>query len=146
MTVNLVENSLRFSNGKRLTGNIYLRWEDVSFPEEDWNDFVDVVLLWWWDALVGLKEGAGGCELRFMDGPFWVRMTKVTDVACEMEFVDGRKPANNMRTFEADADELRQSLKRSIQKLLRHAAKSGWETSELDSLRERLGEAADGVS
>jgi len=47
----------------------------VRFPATDWNDFVVVVLGWWIAQVLPLRCGfEGEAELRFMDGPFRIRI------------------------------------------------------------------------
>lgn len=66
--------SLDFTDDAKLVGTMFIKFDNKSFPDNRWNDFVVVVLKWWLDAFDrGLREGPGrSFRLRFMDGPFWV--------------------------------------------------------------------------
>ena len=57
------------------TGCIWFKFGEVSFPAEEWNDFVVVVLGWWTGALVRLLTVRHGKEvLDFMDGPYAIEV------------------------------------------------------------------------
>lgn len=60
-------------SSKLVTGSICIVNGSMAFPETNWDDFVNVLLLWWSEELFRLTCGAARkVKLRFMDGPFSV--------------------------------------------------------------------------
>ena len=76
MTINLVIDGplVRTASGL-VSGYIYFRSSDGwAFPEHQWSDFPVVVLQWWREAV---QEESSDIVLRFMDGPFEVKIRNV---------------------------------------------------------------------
>jgi hypothetical protein len=65
--------TIEISSHRRATGVVYFAADQDVFPEANWNDFVDLLLLEWSRQLLGVVSGkAEQATLRFMDGPFSV--------------------------------------------------------------------------
>lgn len=70
----LDETSLTTNRGV-VTGRLHVLANGHRFPDPFWNDFVVVVLGWWCEALLAcVQEPSQEAELRFMDGPFHLRV------------------------------------------------------------------------
>jgi len=50
-------------------GQLNRGFQDSSFPEKNWNDFILKILHWWLEALKNLAKDKK-TEFHFMDGPF----------------------------------------------------------------------------
>ncbi|KKL25974.1 hypothetical protein LCGC14_2399930 [marine sediment metagenome] len=75
----------------QVVGIVYWDAEGHEFPEKCWNDSVVVIVLWWVESLLQLLRGSEETvELRFMEGPFWVRLTRAGQAGILLQFVDGR--------------------------------------------------------
>ncbi len=74
-----------------ITGVIYWRSNDHCFPDDNWNDFVVVLLGWWTKAITRLLLGCSRSEtFDFMDGPFSMLCTTATDVI-DCQFIERRQ-------------------------------------------------------
>jgi hypothetical protein len=74
--------SLYISNSNNIIGEISIEKNGyIFFPEENWTDFVVVILSWWNEKLRYFKYAkiAERIELDFMDGPLLVRLEKVNE-------------------------------------------------------------------
>jgi len=82
-----------------ITGVIYWRSNDHCFPDDNWNDFVVVLLGWWTKAITRLLLGCSRSEtFDFMDGPFSMLCTTATDVI-DCQFIERRRLAKWARHF-----------------------------------------------
>lgn len=53
---------------------------EVSFPEEGWTDFSIVVLGWWLEEVLSLRNGSKkDVILRLMDGPYEIVLIPITE-------------------------------------------------------------------
>src|SRR6266566_4616161 len=108
MQVLIRPDSIEVSSHNRATGVIYFADGQTSFPEAGWNDFVDVLLLEWirqlLDFVFGKREQV---TLRFMDGPFAVRLTRKAG-GCRAHFEHGN--GNVVRENSIEVAELIRSV------------------------------------
>jgi len=66
---------LQMSRSCSVTGSIWWRFADKTFPEAGWNDFPIVILEWWGSSILRLLNRISDQEtLSFMDGPFALRL------------------------------------------------------------------------
>ena len=124
--------SIEVSSYKRATGIIYFADDQKVFPESNWNDFVDVLLLEWSRQLLSVVSArVEQVTLRFMDGPFSVGL--VCEAArCRALFKDGDKIVGSVG--EIDVADLIQSFLSAGESLLSNRAfltQMSKETSEL---------------
>lgn len=71
LTVHVNTNTLAISASGMISGVIFLRGEESSFPEDTWNDAPVTLLTWWLEELTRLQSGhAATACCQFMDGPF----------------------------------------------------------------------------
>ncbi len=81
--------SVERSGAGLVIAGIRLHVDGVSFPSHIWTDFAVVVLLWWADAAMSALNGdLGTHEIRFLEGPFLVRLTPRTGGAWHLALVD----------------------------------------------------------
>ncbi|HVK59611.1 MAG TPA: hypothetical protein VM735_12580 [Candidatus Kapabacteria bacterium] len=67
--------SLERSSTGSVTGVVFIRAGDVSFPEVRWSDFPVVSMSWWLEPVSRILVGKSRVwECRFMDGPFTARL------------------------------------------------------------------------
>jgi len=116
MQVFIVPDSIEVSSHNRATGVIYFADNQRAFPEVDWNDFVDVLLLEWSRQLLAVVSGrVEQVTLRFMDGPLSVGL--VCEAArCGALFKQGDRIVGSV--VDADLAELITSVVTAAESLL----------------------------
>lgn len=63
--------SIQVSDSSVVTGGLWISLGGIDFPEQDWNDFVVVVLGWWNENILSFLSGdSHKCRCDFMDGPY----------------------------------------------------------------------------
>ena len=73
----------------RVDGGIHLQLDDAKFPSGDWADFVAVVMSFWCDGLAKtFAEPEQAVEVRFMEGPFVVRLGPITSTKMLVSLID----------------------------------------------------------
>lgn len=134
--VQVEPDSLRLRNNE-VTGRIHLRLDDEAFPEQDWDDFVVVILDWWCALLTNQKR----TELGFMDGPFRAVLTSKTTAESAVELV-GRR-LDQVLTGLVSQPTLARSVVAACDRVLEACRRQGWTTADierLDSNRSALAE------
>lgn len=67
--------------GASVTGVIFLRLHEEAFPGEGWSDFPVIILSWWIEAwLQFVQPSTRQAVWRFMEGPYYVALSKEEDV------------------------------------------------------------------
>ena len=129
--------SIQQSTSGRVTGVLFVRHSEGSFPDGEWNDFLDVVLAWWCDALAELNTGAPNVVLRFMDGPFRLEVSG----GSRLWSVRGFSRDQGAPTFveHVSAEGVAATLREASTALLAEAEERGfiW-TADLQNLRRAL--------
>ena len=78
--------------GQSVFGEIYFKDDDILFPEENWNDFIVVILNWWLEELTKFtKNEKTTAELLFMDGPLSVKINHFDDKTLKFFFTHNDK-------------------------------------------------------
>lgn len=145
LVVDVDHRSLCFGTEGVVTGRIILRYGNICFPEAGWNDFVAVVLSWWVEAAIDLCGPTGKSrELRFMDGPFWVDVTRTEPSSLQFCFVHGQKrPPQVVFSAKSNAGVFWESLIATSQQLLKITESRdfySYELSQLGRLEKELDE------
>lgn len=131
--------SLERSKNNAITGIIFFEFGDYQFPDAHWNDFVVVILHWWVSALKDLSLGnSDKTEMRFMDGPFYVKLYKKNKDLISIEcFSDGA--TERLYFLERyPLDELCDAVFDIARITLGACVKKGWESEEILQLRSLL--------
>jgi hypothetical protein len=131
------EGSLTLTSGNPI-GEIWLRLDDVSFPEEGWTDFVVVVLNWWADAAADLLEGdRRPRDIDFMEGPFLVRLRSLDDSLWEVALVTRRETSQSAQILFLDGRAFARRILSTVRRILRQCEANGWITRDTELLRTR---------
>ena len=131
--------TLARSRSGAITGILCLKLGALSFPDGDWSDFPIVVLGWWLEALGNLRTGRS-VDLRFMDGPFFVRLTQQGYASCKVECYEDKETA---RVIVEEPVALRQVLEgvtRASRAVAEYSASAGWSGDDLERLETLLRE------
>lgn len=129
------------SKSGSVTGIIFFDFDDFKFPEDGWNDFVLVVLTWWLNAIDNLMfSGVIAEELRFMDGPFFLRVERTSGAFCDVGCYDERskEPVQLSRghTLSRIADIVIDAAK----KVVSECSDRKWKTKDVLELKLRMDE------
>lgn len=78
--IEVEENVIDVTSAGLVFGHLAVKVGEDYYPDEQWQDFVQVVLCWW---LVAVKELSSfnniEATLNFMDGPYSMRLQKIED-------------------------------------------------------------------
>ena len=123
-----------------ITAVAHLSFRDgFEFPSAGWNDFVVVIASWWIDALVELRDGSAEVELRFMDGPYFVRVAQLGGGLLRLRCVEaGGEDGKIVGEFTVRVDELTREIVALATRVSGACEESGIESSDLRDLRRAL--------
>jgi hypothetical protein len=128
------ERSLEQHVDGTVTAVIYWQMGNWRFPDGDWNDFIVLVLRWWVQAVVRLADGSTSTEaLRFMDGPFEVRLRREKDVIW-FSFVSRRRGEQIEASVQGRFQELCRTLGAATTVVLRVCRAAEMHSSEIEQL------------
>lgn len=95
MMINLIINpeSVRLSKSKtseQIFSEIYFHICDgVFFPEEKWDDFSVIIMGWWLEKGLQIRDG-NGVTFNFMDGPYSFEVSKLNE-SFVIHFITNRR-------------------------------------------------------
>ena len=122
-----------------ITGVCFVRFRNVEFPESTWSDFPTVILAWWLRAVASLAEGEEE-DLRFMDGPFLIRIHRGSDDALRVQLVEER--VTGMVVESEGSGSLRQVIEAcegAASRVLDTCDEQAWSDSDIEELRQLVG-------
>ena len=100
----------RTSAGVVVAG-ITLHADALAFPAKGWTDFAEVVLLVLTEAALALLRGnPGPLEVRFMEGPYLVELSRVSAATWRAALVEDRLTRDTRSIHELSASELVEDL------------------------------------
>ena len=121
-----------------VTGVFYVQFGSIGFPDERWSDFV-VVMGWWIEAIEKFDRGvADESTLRFMDGPYWISLTRHRDGAVLLRCVEDRKGAGVVHEEFIDYPAFRAQVRWTVNQVVSACRRIGIESSEVGILRRYL--------
>jgi hypothetical protein len=131
--------TLRQSTRGSITGNLEARIGPFVFPGPGWSDFVAIVLGWWLEALHTLESGQQSVELRFMDGPYLMRIGKESPLLYVLTCVEDRPGRTVVCQCRVDPAQVLSEIVRTASDVLAACAAKNWAAPALRSLESRLG-------
>lgn len=135
--LHVAEASLERSFTGQVTGLLWLQIGATAYPDDNWSDFVVIVLGWWLQQVNSLLGGARTIVLRFMEGPYAVELT---EIGYESASVRLRDSSGSARPFDAALDSY--DLARQIlaaASAIHHACQvRGWHSDDLATLEEEI--------
>ena len=118
-----------------LAGQIWIESDGHAFPSELWDDFPVTIVRWWIDESLALAEAtADSAEFRFMDGPWWVTVTREGD-EWTLQMVDGHKAGGVVTTATGRPREVMNALQRAAMTILEACDSIGWLNEDVAALR-----------
>ncbi len=64
-----------FETKRNLVSLIYLKIDEVTFPDSGWTDFLVIILDWWIQEFLNQLSGKKNGRYEFMDGPFFFEIS-----------------------------------------------------------------------
>ena len=124
---------------REVTGEVYfaVSSENFFFPEENWNDFIVIVLTWWHHSLIRIKHSQPKIteELIFMDGSFSVEVTKINDELAALAFIHEKLSSTEIEhTCTVNISQMIESLLQSTNELLKVIHQNHWQSEEIEEL------------
>ncbi len=114
---------------------IHVRMDDVAFPHEAWTDFAVVVIGWWTEALIKLLDGdLSTQEVRFMDGPYLVRIAPADGDRWQLQFVEALRVPRVRHHGVVDPVHLVESVVAAADALLELCRARGWGSRDSEHL------------
>ncbi|WP_437905530.1 hypothetical protein WME95_45820 [Sorangium sp. So ce327] len=124
---------------RSITGVLYFDFSGYPFPGERWSDFVVVIATWWLDALEKLERGVDHeAVLRFMDGPYWITLTRQDGNAALLRCTEDRRGAGVVHEEYIDLPDFAAQVRRTARQVASACHRSGIESSDVDALRRYL--------
>lgn len=134
-------NTLACSKLGSISGEVWCQLGDEGFPQVGWSDLAAAVVSWWLESTVCLLDGGKrNAVMRFMDGPFEVRVCAKRRDSWQADLVDEHPPVK-IRKVEFTPDPFLRSLIASSGEVVEQCLKNGWKSNDVDSMilhRERL--------
>ena len=139
-----VESLEQLASG-RVYGALHLQLADAKFPSADWTDFVAVVLSFWCDALAKVfAEPDQAAEVRFMEGPFIVRLGPITSSTILVSVIDNGSSSAVLDSTEAVLEPLMRNaltVTRTVIDACRSRRFSSTDIEQLAASRDNLARA-----
>ena len=126
--------SIRRSKSGQITGVLFLRINNLIFPEEGWNDFIVVVLGFWVSEVLKNWNLDILGDFRFMDGPIRFQIAKIGN---KTEFT-GFNDKKLILQEEIDYSSFKNSLIDIAFKVVRIVEEKKWESKDIDFLKDQL--------
>lgn len=129
-------NTIHVSKMGAVTGIVYFDFgADCQFPIAGWNDFVVVVAKWWLSALNQLSPEQRETELRFMDGPYWIKVISHGKSNVLLRCIEDRTGTRIICEVAVGMDELRSELLKLADDVSIACSSAGVESYDLENLR-----------
>ncbi len=137
--------SLEQLAGGRVYGGLHLQLADAKFPSAEWTDFVAVVLSFWCDGLARIfAEPDQVAEVRFMEGPFLVRLGPITGTRILVSIIDNGSSSAVLDSTEAPLEPLMRNALTATRTVIdecRSRRLSSTDIEQLAASREQLARA-----
>ncbi len=126
-----------FTVRNNIISTIYLFSRDISFPEEDWTDFIIIVLHWWnQEFLQQISTGSETGKYDFMDGPFYF-ILKVAENN-SMKFFgmeESTKGVDTVLEVDLKTEEFLNALKEASNKILLACHQMKYDSPDVQNLK-----------
>jgi hypothetical protein len=131
------ETLLRTAEGAT-TAFIYWQFDDFYFPGPRWSDFVAVIPGWWIEALRGLD---GPKELRFMDGPYFIRVSKSNDAHLSVGCYEDRAERKLCGSYVVRNDAVLKEVEATARDVVAAFQERNWNSEDIAYLKRLLSRA-----
>lgn len=137
--IKIIVNTETFNKSKygSITGEIFFKVESAVFPENNWNDFIVVILSQWLMEFKQFVETKStSFEMNFMDGPLFINVKRKNDKELYLKF--SKKYIDDEEVYLStvcSVDKLNQELVNVAQKILEEVEKRNWVTPDIVALK-----------
>ena len=123
------------------TADMRLEINGTSFPTQNWNDNVLVVLNWWVEALTRLIISGNSARevVHFMEGPYCVEINMPTPDSVGFRAVERSLKAIEVATGEESAKEFIRTVTSQSHEILSACEQRGWWSKDAENLKLSLG-------
>ncbi len=138
LSIKLKTNTFELTDRNSVLAVIFFDFGEKKFPDEDWDDFIVVILNWWLEAIGSINSVTGSkTELNFMDGPFSLEIGKLGDNLCKIDCIERRIKGKIIEysalcQFSKIVDEVLNAA-RIVDEL---CSENGWDNDDIRRLRE----------
>ncbi|MFJ7973814.1 hypothetical protein [Psychrobacillus sp. NPDC096389] len=122
----------------QITGNICFTIDyHHYFPEQDWSDFVVIILSWWIKSCKGIiiSEIGRTYNFDFIDGSLIVIAKKISSDIAELSFYENNS-SKVLFKAECSINQLRDSLLSTSKKVLRAIDREKWQDDDSEELKD----------
>jgi hypothetical protein len=126
----------RFPGGP-VIGRLHFDFAGHPFPDDRWDDFVVVILTWWLEAV---RSNDRAMVLRFMDGPYFIRLDRRADGGVGVECVEDRDSETLRVSCEVRLADLRREIESAGRTVLSVCRAKGWLSKDTEALAAALEE------
>jgi len=139
ITIQVEKSSLECTENKLITGIIYFDFGRCQFPENDWNDFIVIILNWWLSALTRIALGVSDSEnLQFMDGPLFVKVKKMDADMCNIECINESRGGSLKFSGHYQIEEVLNSVLQAAKTTSDICSENRWGGDDIVELREGI--------
>lgn len=115
-------------------GNVRVVCGDVDFPGKTWPDFAVVILGWW---VVALRSNDRHMELRFMDGPYFLRVARMGTMTL-VEGIEDREKEIVRFSAKVNTRDFRNQVIAAAEAALARCRELKWTSRDVDALEKAL--------
>ena len=127
--------TLRQTRSGSVTGLIFLKVDDIAFPDSSWDDFPVTILAWWLrDTLSVFQKQASSVQCSFMDGPYAFGLRTVQG-KCYLDLIARSSSDESvLSTHHIDPKQLLDSQLSAAKSVLAECRAKLWESRDLFTL------------
>ncbi|MBE5993226.1 MAG: hypothetical protein E7247_12675 [Paenibacillaceae bacterium] len=81
---------------------LYLEYDGLCFPNNQWTDFADILNMWSYKLLMYIREDKPKFDLYFMDGPYRLDITKDKEMKIIIRCINFRYKEMIEQTIQCD--------------------------------------------
>ena len=123
-------------------GTIFFQFEQGCFPAVGWSDIVVPIITEWLAVISCVAEGRSGThELRFMDGPFLMRVRRIDEASVFLQLVDDH-PTRMTTDLSANLNMLLENAITIGEQVQKECQVREWRDRDAESLARDLRRAA----
>ena len=118
-----------------VSAGLHLRLNNLLFPHAEWTDFTVVVLDWWVVAALRLLTGEQqAIEVRFMEGPFLVRIEAQSERTWKLKLIEAGRRVDVKAEATVEALPLILSILSASDAVLTVCRERRWWSSDAETL------------
>lgn len=115
----VVVDNFEYTHSKTISGEFYITFGEIVFPEYKWYDYVYPLIEQWCDAILSSYSSfVDIVTLRFMDGPYKINVYRNSNLSICVECKENEKNVYNfICSYESFLRGLNKAVKKAIYEL-----------------------------